>query len=156
VDTSLILALISDYAPSDLEANLPIIRDQLGIIEATLVADSIDESDALNHANGAFPIDGSTQDTASLLEVLSLEGPAEAGEGPVGLRLSGLGHSKTSRSSGSGSKRSRSNQSGSTSPTSGGEEVGPGAERDLLKSLFPDTYVHRAGSQDQDLDVDFC
>jgi hypothetical protein len=142
VDTSLILALVSDYAPSDLEANLQIIRDQLGIIEATLVADSIDETEALIHVNRAYPNDASTQDTASLLEVLSLEGGAEA-EGEAGLNLSGLGHSKTSRSSGSGSgsKRSRSNKSGSTSPTSGGEEVGPGAERDLLKSLFPDTYV---------------
>lgn len=42
IDQPLIIAILSDYDPSTLQSELPGIRDQLGILEATLVPDPDD------------------------------------------------------------------------------------------------------------------
>ncbi|WWC70840.1 uncharacterized protein I206_104792 [Kwoniella pini CBS 10737] len=115
IDFPLILAILSDYQPSTLSSNLSEIRDQLGILEATLVPDP-DQPD--EPSEPAESLTGST----------SLSGIDDLTN-----RLDGL---NTSHTSGSGTSLTsiRNSSEGSDKSDEIEESVD---ESELLKSLFP-------------------
>jgi len=137
IDQPLIMALMSDYEPSALLAKLPEIREQLGILEASLVPDTdnayIPET---THDND----DDLVQSTSSL----SLGVKKKGGKGGKGgkRRKSPLSGTASTSDSGVKSGRSAKSQSTATTPTSeteGEGEDGEGylEELELLGELFP-------------------
>lgn len=103
---------------------LPNIRDQLGILEASLVPDLDLPTDI-------------TDELANSVDSIVLDGPASDG-------ANGGGSSALSRTT----SASEGDAVGSAGPTSGNEDNGctgsdgPEGELDLLRTLFPNLYVH--------------
>ena len=137
IDSTLVIALLSDYSPL-LSSNLDEIRDQLGVLEATLVPDDVtteilsqpDQSDA-----STSEADRSEQGLTSIdhrLEKLALNGPSPCASEGLLEAPSGSSRKSTSTSA-SGSRTST-----TTSPSSLVESEG-GLDEDIamLKSLFP-------------------
>ncbi|WWC62669.1 uncharacterized protein I303_105266 [Kwoniella dejecticola CBS 10117] len=119
IDPPLILAILSDYPPSSLSSSIPAVRDQLGILEATLVPDPDQPEEASEPAE-------------SWTESTSLSGVDELSQ-----RLDGL---NTSNASGSGTAFTSlptSSRGSDTDKSEENEEYGDEAE--LLRSLFPAT-----------------
>ena len=137
IDQPLIMALMSDYEPSTLLAKLPEIREQLGILEASLVPDT-DNNYIPDTAHDND--DDLVQSTSSL----SLEVKKKGGKGGKGgkRRKSPLSGTASTSDSGLKSGRSAKSRSTATAPTSeteGEGENGEGylEELELLGELFP-------------------
>lgn len=131
---------MSDYHPAHVQSHLEEIREQLGILEATLVPDSDVDTSSVAAAESASEklstIDGEV-DTKPL-EALSMSsaGRSTSADGnPSKINFASGKVTQMSRSiSASGSRSSGK----STSPTSVvDDEEGYAGELDLLKSLFP-------------------
>lgn len=125
------MALMSDYEPSALLARLPEIREQLGILEASLVPDTDD---------GYIPETSHSTEEDLILSTSSLSlGIKEEGS----RRKSPLsGTASTSDSGKKGkrrSKKTKSKETSATSETEGEVEDGEGYldELELLGQLFP-------------------
>ncbi|WVQ65707.1 uncharacterized protein L199_003885 [Kwoniella botswanensis] len=112
IDPPLILAILSDYPSSELQSKLPEIKDQLGILEATLVPDPDIPSEFAESWAGT-------------------DSTSQSGIDDLSNRLSSL---STTNINEFGST----NTSATTWSESDGTE-GYGDEVDLLKSLFPST-----------------
>ena len=133
IDPPLIMAIISDYDIATVEAHLEEIRDQLGILEATLVPDP-------NDVRPSTPID-----TEKILAPAESEGgqswksdvhSAKSEHHAVSQLLPGYGQTREMSNSASGSGSGTSGKS--TSPTSVvDDEQGYTDELDLLAALFP-------------------
>ncbi|KAK6908117.1 hypothetical protein L486_07491 [Kwoniella mangroviensis CBS 10435] len=112
IDQPLILAILSDYPSSELKSKLPEIKDQLGILEATLVPDPDIPSEFAESWAGT-------------------ESTSQSGIDDLSNRLGSLNTTSTNV-----------NGSTSTGATTWSESDGTeeyGDEVDLLKSLFPST-----------------
>ncbi|WWC96176.1 hypothetical protein V866_003043 [Kwoniella sp. B9012] len=110
IDPPLILAILSDYPSSELQSKLPEIKDQLGILEATLVPDPDIPSEFAESWAGT-------------------DSTSQSGIDDLSNRLSSLNTFNTNE-----------NGSTNTSATTRSEPEGTeeyGDEVDLLKSLFP-------------------
>ncbi|KAK8858656.1 hypothetical protein IAR55_002885 [Kwoniella newhampshirensis] len=153
IDPPLIIALLSDYPPSSLPTHLPAIKEQLGILEATLVPD-LDTNDDNGSTSSPAPeswtesisVSGSgvgIDDLAKRLEsVTSLTSASEGAVSKEPKKRTGKGSTAdTGRASNSGtgtggtSEKSGTESKGSPSEADDGE--GFDTELELLKSLFP-------------------
>jgi hypothetical protein len=131
IDQPLIMALMSDYEPSALLAKLPEIREQLGILEASLVPDT----------DNSYIPDTSHDNDEDLVQTtssLSLGVKKKGGK----RRKSPLSGTASTSDSGLKSGRSANSQSTTTSPTSETEGEGEDGEAyldelELLGELFP-------------------
>lgn len=143
LDQPLIIAILSDHDPNTLDTELPNIRDQLGILEASLVPD-LDETlppdlyttDGLADSVGSIVLDESRASPTDHTSALGRNGMG-AGTGSSAL-------SRTTSTSDSGLIK-RGDDSTGTGPTSvTGDEGGlesPGEELELLQNLFPSLYA---------------
>lgn len=136
LDQSLIMAIMLDHDSSSLLSQLPHIREQLGILEATMVPDA----DEILHSNPP-PSDHSNSIEDELVHSTSSLGISTQTNGKA--RSSLL--SRTSTTDGlprlTGGRESNSTE---TSPTSVTEDEGGEAYQDelaLLQELFPTVYV---------------
>lgn len=130
LDQPLIIALLSDHDPSSLYAELPGIRDQLGILEASLVPDPEEQAfGEIIDSVGLLAVDTDEQPTSSSsAQSLNLSRTTTSSDTDVDARGS-VGTTPTSISAGAGA--------GGT-----GEEEGFLDELELLRSLFPKMSVH--------------
>ncbi|WWD18530.1 hypothetical protein CI109_102983 [Kwoniella shandongensis] len=159
IDPPLIIALLSDYPPSSLPTHLPAIKEQLGILEATLVPDLDDNQDgSLSPAPGSWTESTSVSGTGSavgidelaskLESVTTLDSRSSASASEIrkkgkksSSKTTGTG-SRTSTKSGTGNGSATSEKSGTGkgsrgSPSEVDEGEGFDTELELLKSLFP-------------------
>ena len=133
IDPPLIIAIISDYDIATVETHLEEIRDQLGILEATLVPDP-------NDVRSGAPID-----TEKIVVLAESEGgqsskseshSAKSEHHAASLLLPGYGQTRETNTSASASGNGASGKS--TSPTSVvDDEQGYTDELELLAALFP-------------------
>lgn len=127
------MAIMSDHESSSLLSKLPEIREQLGILEATLVPDSSDFRESFTSPSAHADEDELVQSTSSL---------------GISSRNNGKSRSPLSRTSTTESiplhTDSRESRSSETSPTSVTEDEGGEGfldELELLRELFPTVYV---------------
>jgi hypothetical protein len=123
------MAIMSDYESSALLAKLPEIREQLGILEASLVPDT---DDAYIPETSGSPEEDLIQSTSSLSLGLT--------NGQISQRRSSpLSGTASTSDSGARNGRSTATRSTGTSPLSETEEDGEGYldELELLGELFP-------------------
>lgn len=131
IDSSLIYALLSDYESSALSSHLPEIRDQLAILEATLVPDSDGFTEIKDEQgiSSAPSVDTSTEDEStdfSRLTISSKKG-----------KSSKSGPSSSSSSKLAAEPMSRTSTSGTSEHASVDEEEQYVNETELLQALFP-------------------
>ena len=126
------MALMSDYEPSALLAKLPEIREQLGILEASLVPDTDD---------GYVPDTTHSTEEDLVLSTSSISlGIIVDGEVRRKSPLSGTASTSDSgKRKGRGSKTKKSTRTSPTSETEGDGEDGEAYldELELLGQLFP-------------------
>lgn len=148
IDQPLIIALLSDYDLSSVESELPNIRDQLGILEATLVPDP---DELIPNENEFAPSASvSTEEDDLMRSVKSLEiteavhsvsnaisNGVKGQPGVEGVMASGKAAGTSTSASGKGSQAG-SLVSDTTNPTSiPSEDGGFVDELELLNNLFP-------------------
>lgn len=130
LDQPLVIALLSDYDPGSLTTELPGIRDQLGILEASLVPDPDGPTgtEDLTTSVSSIVLDHDDQDRGA---------SADAGGSKL-LGTSSGALSRTTSTSDSGLHGGESASAG-TGPTSVTEDEpeSPESELDLLQRLFP-------------------
>lgn len=149
IDTTLIIALLSDYSPL-LNFHLDEIRSQLGVLEATLVPDSVASVPSADQESASSETTSTDRDADSehdLADGVNSRLSQLALNGPPPFAVSDNLHANIEATSGSSRLSQSSSISGSrasnnTSPTSLVDSEG-GFEDDvqMLKSLFPTLYV---------------
>ncbi|ORY25627.1 hypothetical protein BCR39DRAFT_600061 [Naematelia encephala] len=131
IDNALIIALLSDYPPETIHRHVDEIRDQLGILEATIVPDSYDVQ--INESEVESTTDG---DLEAKLDGLNI---GSNGSGFVTPPSNGATSSSAKVSSKAEGSGSGSSDTKSTGLTSLHEDDGVEDELNLLTSLFPNT-----------------
>lgn len=134
LDQSLIMAIMLDHDSSSLLSQLPHIREQLGILEATLVPDT-------DHVHFSEPV---SSDHDHMIDDELVQSTSSLG---ISSRSNGKARSPLSRTSTTESvprlTDSRESNSTETSPTSGTEDEGGQGYLDelaLLQELFASLY----------------
>lgn len=143
IDSTLIIALLSDYAPL-LSCHLSEIRDQLGVLEATLVPDNIssDTNDSLlstTESSTSEQLSRGDEDlTVNKLERMALNDPPPFSSVVPSDPKDHLDPLSSSSGLSRSTSASETRTSSTTSPTSlVDSEGGLDDDVELLRSLFP-------------------